>query len=108
VAIIDDTSLKLNSYGAGATRRSLVHNAYGYGLFTGGFGVHHGAIRLGATVLWVSSSELAPPVVADFGSSRRSGSTVPVWWVGLVGSGLEEGVTVVAAQEEGEAVQVGA
>ncbi|MGH3859946.1 phenylacetate--CoA ligase family protein [Actinokineospora sp.] len=40
--------------GAGATRRSVVHNAYGYGLFTGGVGVHHGAIRLGATVVPVS------------------------------------------------------
>jgi phenylacetate-CoA ligase len=40
--------------GAGATRRSIVHNAYGYGLFTGGLGVHHGAIRLGATVLPIS------------------------------------------------------
>jgi phenylacetate-CoA ligase len=40
--------------GAGATRRSLIHNAYGYGLFTGGIGVHHGGIRLGATVLPLS------------------------------------------------------
>lgn len=40
--------------GAGATRRSIIHNAYGYGLFTGGLGVHHGAIRLGATVLPIS------------------------------------------------------
>lgn len=40
--------------GAGATRRSLVHNAYGYGLFTGGLGIHHGAMRLGATVLPIS------------------------------------------------------
>jgi phenylacetate-CoA ligase len=40
--------------GAGATRRSVIHNAYGYGLFTGGLGVHHGAIRLGATVLPIS------------------------------------------------------
>src|ERR1700742_2187966 len=40
--------------GAGATRQSLVHNAYGYGLFTGGLGVHHGAMRLGATVLPIS------------------------------------------------------
>ncbi|MEV6232914.1 AMP-binding protein [Saccharopolyspora shandongensis] len=41
--------------GAGVTRRSTVHCAYGYGLFTGGLGVHHGATRLGATVLPVSS-----------------------------------------------------
>jgi phenylacetate-CoA ligase len=40
--------------GAGATRRSIVHNAYGYGLFTGGLGIHHGAMRLGATVLPIS------------------------------------------------------
>ncbi|MDA3626961.1 AMP-binding protein [Saccharopolyspora sp. WRP15-2] len=41
--------------GAGVTRRSFVHCAYGYGMFTGGLGVHHGATRLGATVLPVSS-----------------------------------------------------
>jgi phenylacetate-coenzyme A ligase PaaK-like adenylate-forming protein len=31
-----------------------VHNAYGYGLFTGGLGIHQGAIELGATVVPVS------------------------------------------------------
>ena len=36
---------------AGATLASLVHNAYGYGLFTGGLGIHQGAIELGATVV---------------------------------------------------------
>ncbi len=40
--------------GAGVTRQSVVHNAYGYGLFTGGLGVHHGATRLGAAVVPVS------------------------------------------------------
>lgn len=40
--------------GAGATRRSTIHNAYGYGLFTGGLGVHHGGMRLGATVVPLS------------------------------------------------------
>jgi phenylacetate-CoA ligase len=39
---------------AGATAASLVHNAYGYGLFTGGLGIHQGAIELGATVVPVS------------------------------------------------------
>jgi phenylacetate-coenzyme A ligase PaaK-like adenylate-forming protein len=36
---------------AGATPASIVHNAYGYGLFTGGLGIHQGAIELGATVV---------------------------------------------------------
>ena len=39
---------------AGATRSSIVHNAYGYGLFTGGLGLHYGATRLGATVVPLS------------------------------------------------------
>jgi phenylacetate-CoA ligase len=39
---------------AGATRASIVHNAYGYGLFTGGLGIHQGAVRLGAAVVPVS------------------------------------------------------
>jgi len=39
---------------AGATRASIVHNAYGYGLFTGGIGFHQGAVELGATVVPVS------------------------------------------------------
>ncbi len=44
---------------AGATRASLVHNAYGYGLFTGGLGIHQGAIELGATVV-PSSGGMTP------------------------------------------------
>lgn len=40
--------------GAGASQRSVIHNAYGYGLFTGGLGVHHGGMRLGATVVPLS------------------------------------------------------
>jgi phenylacetate-CoA ligase len=40
---------------AGVRPGMLVHNAYGYGLFTGGLGFHHGAERLGVTVLPVSS-----------------------------------------------------
>ncbi len=39
---------------AGATRRDTIHNAYGYGLFTGGLGVHYGAEQMGATILPVS------------------------------------------------------
>ncbi|HVB42671.1 MAG TPA: phenylacetate--CoA ligase [Streptosporangiaceae bacterium] len=39
---------------AGAGPGSLIHNAYGYGLFTGGLGIHQGAIELGATVVPVS------------------------------------------------------
>jgi phenylacetate-CoA ligase len=37
--------------GAGAGPGTLVHVAYGYGLFTGGLGLHYGAERLGCTVV---------------------------------------------------------
>jgi phenylacetate-coenzyme A ligase PaaK-like adenylate-forming protein len=48
---------------AGGTRDSIVHNAYGYGLFTGGIGFHQGAVELGATVVPVSGG-LTPRQVA--------------------------------------------
>jgi phenylacetate-coenzyme A ligase PaaK-like adenylate-forming protein len=47
---------------AGAGPASLVHNAYGYGLFTGGLGIHQGAVELGATVLPVSGGMTARQV----------------------------------------------
>lgn len=47
---------------AGATRGSIVHNAYGYGLFTGGLGLHAGAVTLGATVIPVSGGLTARQV----------------------------------------------
>jgi len=39
---------------AGARPGDVVHNAYGYGLFTGGLGAHYGAERLGCTVVPIS------------------------------------------------------
>ncbi|MHB1293904.1 MAG: phenylacetate--CoA ligase family protein [Anaerolineae bacterium] len=38
----------------GVTKHDVVHNAYGYGLFTGGLGAHYGAERVGATVVPMS------------------------------------------------------
>jgi phenylacetate-CoA ligase len=45
--------------GAGTTRRSMIHNAYGYGLFTGGLGIHNGARALGATIVPMSGGQTA-------------------------------------------------
>ncbi|MEM9465120.1 MAG: phenylacetate--CoA ligase PaaK [Actinomycetota bacterium] len=38
-------------YAAGGRRGDLLHNAYGYGLFTGGLGAHYGGEKLGCTVV---------------------------------------------------------
>lgn len=55
----------------GATRNDIIHNAYGYGLFTGGLGVHHGAERLGASVIPISGGNTKRQVMImrDFGST---------------------------------------
>ncbi len=39
---------------AGLTKNDIIHNAYGYGLFTGGLGAHYGAERIGASVIPMS------------------------------------------------------
>ena len=46
----------------------LMHNAYGYGLFTGGLGAHYGAERLGCTVVPVSGgmTERQVQLINDF------------------------------------------
>jgi phenylacetate-CoA ligase len=55
---------------AGATRHSIIQNAYGYGLFTGGLGVHYGAETIGATVIPISGGNTARQllVLEDFGT----------------------------------------
>ena len=56
---------------AGTTSGDMVHNAYGYGLFTGGLGAHYGAEKLGATVIPVSggNTKRQITIMQDFGST---------------------------------------
>ena len=53
---------------AGARPGDKVHNAYGYGLFTGGLGVHYGAERLGLATIPVSGgmTERQVQLIRDF------------------------------------------
>jgi len=52
----------------GGKSTDIVHNAYGYGLFTGGLGAHYGAEALGATVIPVSGgmTERQVQLMRDF------------------------------------------
>ncbi|MBI2715972.1 MAG: phenylacetate--CoA ligase [Rhizobiales bacterium] len=54
----------------GARPGEIVHNAYGYGLFTGGLGAHYGAERLGCTVVPLSGggTERQVTLLQDFGA----------------------------------------
>lgn len=56
---------------AGVTRNDVIHNAYGYGLFTGGLGVHYGAEKIGASVIPISGGNTKRQVMImkDYGST---------------------------------------
>jgi len=55
----------------GAHKGDVVHNAYGYGLFTGGLGAHYGAERIGAAVIPISGGNTKRQIMImkDFGST---------------------------------------
>ncbi|MFL5734447.1 MAG: phenylacetate--CoA ligase family protein [Chloroflexia bacterium] len=55
---------------AGARPGDVVHNAYGYGLFTGGLGIHYGAEKMGCTVVPMSGGNTPRQVMLlqDFGA----------------------------------------
>lgn len=54
---------------AGVHRGDIVHNAYGYGLFTGGLGLHYGAEKIGASVIPISGGNTKRQIIImqDFG-----------------------------------------
>ena len=54
---------------AGLTKNDIIHNAYGYGLFTGGLGAHYGAVKLGASVIPMSGGNTKRQIMIlqDFG-----------------------------------------
>jgi len=56
---------------AGVTKDDIVQNAYGYGLFTGGLGLHYGVERLGAAVVPASSGNTSRQIMLlqDFGTT---------------------------------------
>jgi len=56
---------------AGAGKNSVIQVAYGYGLFTGGLGVHYGAERIGASVIPASggNTKRQIQIMKDFGTT---------------------------------------
>ena len=56
---------------AGVHKGDIIHNAYGYGLFTGGLGAHYGAEKLGASVIPMSggNTQRQIMIMQDFGST---------------------------------------
>jgi len=54
---------------AGLTKNDIIHNAFGYGLFTGGLGLHYGAEKIGASVIPISGGNAKRQIMIlqDFG-----------------------------------------
>lgn len=55
----------------GAAKGDVIHNAYGYGLFTGGLGIHYGAEKIGASVIPISGGNTKRQIMImkDYGST---------------------------------------
>ena len=77
---------------AGASRRDIIHVAYGYGLFTGGLGAHYGAERLGATTVPVSGggTRRQAMLLRDFGATVLC--CTPSYSLVLYETALEAGI----------------
>ena len=77
---------------ARVTKSDIIHNSYGYGLFTGGLGLHYGAERLGASVIPMSggNSKKQIMIMEDFGSTILT--STPSYALSLAETAEEMGV----------------
>lgn len=81
---------------AGGGPGSVVQNAYGYGLFTGGLGVHYGARKLGANVIPISAGNTKRQlmIMKDFGTTLLT--CTPSYSLYLAEVAKEEGIDFAA------------
>jgi phenylacetate-CoA ligase len=77
---------------AGVHRGDIIHNSYGYGLFTGGLGAHYGAEKLGASVIPMSGGNTKKQIMImkDFGSTVLT--CTPSYSLFMAEAAREEGV----------------
>ena len=76
----------------GVTSRDVLHNAYGYGLFTGGLGLHCGAEAMGCTVIPVSggNTDRQLMILQDFGVTAIS--CTPSYFLHILDDAEKKGV----------------
>ncbi len=79
-------------YTTGVRKKDILHNAYGYGLFTGGLGFHYGAQKIGTTILPISGgmTQRQIKLMKDFGSTILC--CTPSYAVYLAESMVQEGI----------------
>ena len=81
---------------AGCEKGDTVQNAFGYGLFTGGFGVHYGVRRIGANMIPISAGNTRRQlhVMRDFGATLLT--CTPSYSLFLAEAAQEEGIDLLA------------
>jgi phenylacetate-CoA ligase len=78
----------------GAKKGDLIQVGYGYGLFTGGFGAHYGALKLGATVLPASSGQTKKQISLMMSLKPRILACTPSYALYLAEEIEKEGIAV--------------
>ncbi len=89
------TELMARSFVAAGTHQGdIIHNAYGYGLFTGGLGAHYGAERVGASVIPMSGGNTKKQlmIMQDFGSTVLT--CTPSYSLFLAEVAAEDGIDI--------------
>ena len=78
---------------AGAGKHDVMQIAYGYGLFTGGLGIHYGAENIGATVIPISggNTKRQLQLMKDFGSTFLA--CTPSYALFMAEAMAEEGIS---------------
>jgi phenylacetate-CoA ligase len=77
---------------AGITKKDVLQNIYGYGLFTGGLGAHYGGIKIGASVIPISGGNTQKQIMLmqDFGTTALT--VTPSFLMHVQEVGTEMGV----------------
>ncbi len=79
---------------AGTTRNDIIQNAYGYGLFTGGLGVHYGAKLIGANIIPMSSGNTSKQILVMRDFKTTILTCTPSYSLFLAEAAKEEGVDI--------------
>jgi len=78
----------------GARPGDIIHNAYGYGLFTGGLGAHYGAERLGATVVPMSGGNTEKQIALIMDFNARVLCATPSYALNIAEVAEKEGIDI--------------
>lgn len=77
---------------AGGRPGDILHNAYGYGLFTGGMGAHIGAERLGCTVVPVSGGQTERQITLIQDFKPRIITVTPSYFLAMIDEVTSRGI----------------